>query len=71
MTFAEFCDECLDAPLSKYQKRMCDTIEKKYRKDGNFDSCVSTVRGGGPRSTICTQLMLLFYFYLKHEEINI
>ena len=68
MTFAEFCEAALDTPLTKYQKRTCDAIEEKYRKDGNFDSCVSTIRSGGPRSTICTPLIALFSLYLKCEE---
>lgn len=68
MTFAEFYEEALDTPLTTDQKRTCDAIEEKYRKDGNFDSCVSTVRGGGPRSSICAQLIAIFSLYLKCEE---
>ena len=68
MTFAEFCEEALDTPLTTYQKRTCDAIEEKYRKDGNFDSCVSTIGRGGPRSTVCAQLVAFFSLYLKCEE---
>lgn len=68
MTFAEFCEAINGAPLTTDQKRTCDAIEEKYRKDGNFDSCVSTVRGGGSRSTTCLQLIALFSLYSKCEE---
>ena len=70
MTFAEFCEEALDTPLTKYQKRTCDAMEEKYRKDGNFNSCASTIMRGGPRSTVCTQLITLFSLYSKCEEDN-
>ena len=70
MTFAEFCEGISDTTLTKYQKRTCDAIEEKYRKDGNFDSCASTIMRGGSRSTICSQLIALFSLYLKCEEVN-
>lgn len=68
MIFAEFCEAVSDTPLHEFQKHTCDAIEKKYRKDGNFDSCVSTVRGGGPRSMTCAQLIAYFSLYKKCEE---
>jgi len=68
LTFAEFCELVSDTPLNEFQKHTCDAIEEKYRKDGNFDSCVPTMRGGGPRSIICDQLIALFSLYLKCEE---
>lgn len=68
MTFAEFCEAVSDTPLHEFQKRTCDAMEEKYRKDGNFDSCVSTIRGGGPRSTVCAQLITIFSLYVKCEE---
>lgn len=68
MTFAEFCEEALDTPLNEFQKRLCDAAEEKYRKDGNFDSCVSTIRKGGPSSTMCAQIIAFFSLYLKCEE---
>ena len=70
MTFAEFCEEALDTPLTEYQKHICDAIEEKYRKDGNFDSRELMIGRGAPRSLtlVCTQLITLFSLYVKCEE---
>ncbi len=85
MTFAEYCEWVLDAPLTTDQKRTCDAMEERYRKDGNqfaiklaidlylkapgmCESCQLIINRGGPKSTICSQLIELFSLYLKCEE---